>query len=111
MSTQQASLKLMRLINGYQVSQVIHVAASISPDQFQPRETSADLVEDQAGPVAVLDRGGMDDDLHWQPFAVDQSVELAAPDLLAGVVTHLAMYSSAQIASQTSSRWNLRKML
>jgi Dimerisation domain/O-methyltransferase domain len=29
MSTQQASLELMRLINGYQISQVIHVAASL----------------------------------------------------------------------------------
>jgi hypothetical protein len=85
----------------------------------------------------------VDDDLHRQPFAVDQGVDFAALHLLAGVVTHFvvftapfsadltdwlsrtaaeglasrpirsrkAMCSSAQIASQTLSRWNLRKML
>src|SRR6202045_3778110 len=36
------------------------VVAAIGPDSFQPRETSADLVEDQVGPVAVLDRGGVE---------------------------------------------------
>jgi hypothetical protein len=98
------------------------------------------LVEDQPGPVAVLDRGGVDHDPHRQPFAVDEGVDFAALHLLAGVVTHLvvstapfsadwlsrtaaeglpsrpilsrnAICSSAQIASQTPSRWNLRKML
>ena len=119
------------------------VAAAIGPDQFEPREASAYLVEDQPGPVAVLDRGGVDDGPHRQSFAVDQGVDLAALDLLAGIVTYLAvvtapfsadltdwlsrtaaeglasrpirsrksMCSSAQIASQTPSRWNLRKML
>jgi hypothetical protein len=46
------------------------VVAAIGPDQFEPREASAYLVEHQTGPVAVLDRGGMDDDPHRQPFAV-----------------------------------------
>jgi hypothetical protein len=78
----------------------------------------------------------VDDDAHRQPFTVDQGVDFATLDLLAGVVTHLvvstappflptaaegltsqpirsrsAICSSAQIASQTPSRWNLRKML
>jgi hypothetical protein len=85
----------------------------------------------------------MDDDQHRQPFAVDQGVDFAVLDLLAGVVTDLlvitapfsadltdwlsrtaaeglasrpsrsrkAMCRSAQIATQTPSRWNLRKML
>jgi hypothetical protein len=85
----------------------------------------------------------VDDDAHRQPFTVDQSVDFAALDPLAGVITHLsvvtapfsadltdwlsrtaaeglasrpvrsrkAICNSAQIASQTPSRWNLRKML
>ena len=65
------------------------VVAAISPDQFEPREAPAYLVEDQPGPVAVLDRGGVDHDPHRQPFAVDEGVDLAALHLLAGVVTHL----------------------
>ena len=36
----------------------------IGPDQFEPGETPADLFEDQSSPVAVLDRGGVDDDPH-----------------------------------------------
>src|SRR5215471_16172858 len=83
----------------------------------------------------------MDDDPHRQPFAVDQGVDFSALHLLAGVITHLvvftapfsadltdwlsrtaadglasrpirsrkAMCNSAQIASQTPSRWNLRE--
>ena len=119
------------------------VVAAIGPDQFEPWEPPTDLVEHKTGPVAVLDRGGMDDDPHRQPFTIHQSVDLAALDLLTGVVPHLvvftapfsadltdwlsrtaaeglasrpirsrkAMCNSAQIASQTPSRWNLRKML
>src|SRR4051794_816029 len=119
------------------------VVAAIGPDQFEPREAAAYLVEDQPGPVAVLDRGGVDNDPHRQPFAIDQGVDLAPLDLLTSVVTHLvvptapfsadltdwlsrtaaeglarrpirsrnAMCSWAQIASQTPSRWNLRRML
>jgi hypothetical protein len=120
---------------------LLGVVAAIGPDQFEPRETVADLIEDQAGPVAVLDCGGVDNDPHRQPFAVDPGVDLAALHLLAGVVTRLvvgtapfsadftdwlsrtaagglasrpirsrnAICSSAQIASQTPLRWNLRK--
>ena len=64
------------------------VVAAIGPDQFEPREAPAYLVEDEPGPVAVLDRGRVDDDAHRQPFSVDQGVDFAALHLLAGVVTH-----------------------
>jgi hypothetical protein len=119
------------------------VVASIGPDQFEPGEAKTDLVEDQAGSVAILDFGRVDDDPHRQPFTVDQSVDFAALDPLSGVITHLAVVTapfsadltdwlsrtaaeglasrpvrsrnaicnSAQIASQTPSRWNLQKML
>jgi hypothetical protein len=115
------------------------IVAAINPDQFEPREAPAYLVEDQPGPVTVLDRGGVNDGPHRQPFAVDQGVDLIAFHLLTGVVTDLVVFaaaltdwlsrtadegvaswpirsrnptcSSAQIASQTLSRWNLRNML
>ena len=41
---------------------------------------------------AVCHRGGMDDDPHRQPLAVDQGVDFAALHLLAGVVTHLVVH-------------------
>src|SRR6516165_6887723 len=98
------------------------------------------LSRSKPGPIAVLDFGRVDDDLHRQPFAVDQSMDFAALDPLAGIIAHLAgpfsadltdwlsstaahglasrpirsrkaMCNSAQIASQSPSRWNLRKML
>jgi len=37
------------------------VSAAISSDQFEPRNAAADLVEHPTGPVAILDRGGVDD--------------------------------------------------
>jgi hypothetical protein len=65
---------------------------AISPDQFEPREAPAYLIEDQSGPVAVLNSGGVDNDPHRQPFAIDQVVDLAALHLLAGVVTHRVVF-------------------
>jgi hypothetical protein len=112
------------------------VVAAISPDQFEPWEAPPYLVEHQPGAVAVLDRGRVNNHPHRQSFGIDQGVDLATFHLLAGVVTHLvvftapfsadftdwlsrtaadglasrlirsrnAIYSSAQIASQTPSR-------
>jgi hypothetical protein len=51
----------------------------------------AALVEDQPGPVAVLDCGGVDENPHRQPFTPDQGVDLAALDPLADVVTHFVV--------------------
>src|SRR5215470_13983896 len=73
----------------------------MSPDQFEPREPPADLVEDETGPVAVLNGSGVDDDPHWQPFAVDQGVDLAALHLLAGVVAHLVVFTAPFSADLT----------
>jgi hypothetical protein len=118
------------------------VIATIGPNQFESGKALAHLVEDQPGPVVVLDRGGVGDDSHRQTFTLDQGVDFAALHLIAGVVTHLvvsavpfsadftdwlsrtaeglasrpirsrnAICISAHIASQTPSRWNLRKIL
>src|ERR1700757_5509520 len=57
-------------------------------------ETAADLVEHQTGPVAILDRSGVDDDPHRQPFAVDQGVDFATLYLLAGVVTYFVVFAA-----------------
>jgi hypothetical protein len=54
-----------------------------------------------ARPVAVLDRGGVNDDSHRQPFAVDQGVDLAALHLLAGVITHLVVSTALFSADLT----------
>jgi hypothetical protein len=67
------------------------VVATIRPGQVKPGESTTDCVGDQAGPVAILDFGRVDDDAHRQPFTVDQSVDFAALDPLAGVITHLAV--------------------
>jgi hypothetical protein len=77
------------------------VVATIGPDQFEPRGASAYLVEDQHGPVAVLDRRGVDDDPHRQPFAVDQGMDFAALDLLTGVVTNLVVFAAPFSADLT----------
>jgi hypothetical protein len=63
------------------------VVAATGPDQFEPKEA----VEDKLGPVAVLDRGRVDDDAYRQPFTVDPGCGFAALDLLAGVVTLLVV--------------------
>jgi hypothetical protein len=63
------------------------VVTAIGPDQFEPGKAPAYLVEDQPGTVAVLDRGGVDDDPHRQSLGVDQGVDLAALHLLAGEIT------------------------
>ena len=53
----------------------------------------ADLVEHDAGPVAVLHAGGMDDDPQRKAFDVDQGVELATLHPLAGVITHCVVFT------------------
>src|ERR1700724_2108936 len=51
------------------------VVAAVGPDQFEPGEAPAYLVEDQPGTVAVLEGGGVDDEPHRQSFGVDQGVD------------------------------------
>ena len=74
------------------------IVAAIGPDRFEPREALADLAEDQPGPVAVLDRGGVYDYPHRQPLAVDHGADLAILHLLAGVVTHLVVVTAPFLA-------------
>ena len=61
------------------------------PRSGRAKGAAAYLVEDQTGPVAVLIRGGVDNDPHRQPFVVAQGADLAA---LAGVVTHLVVVTA-----------------
>ena len=70
------------------------VVAGLCPDQFEPGEPRAYLLEYQLSPVAVLNSGGVDDDRHREPFAVNQCVDLTTLDLLAGVVTHLGILTA-----------------
>ena len=63
------------------------VVAAISRDQFESGGAPADFVEDQADPVAVLDRSGVGDEPDPQRLAVDQGMDFSGLYLLAGVVT------------------------
>ena len=53
------------------------------------------------GTIAVLDRGGVDNHPHRQPFAVDQGVDFTALHLLSGVVTHLVVSAASFSADFT----------
>ena len=70
------------------------VVAAIGPDQFEPGEAPSYLVEHQPGAVAILDCGRVDDHPHRQSLGIDQGMDLAAFHLLAGVVTHLVVFTA-----------------
>jgi hypothetical protein len=67
------------------------IIAIIGPDEFEPREAIADLIEDEGRPVTILDTRGVNDDPYWQSFRIDERMDFAALDLLAGVKTYLAV--------------------
>lgn len=59
----------------------------IGKDAFDKgKEASAALVEDQPRPVAVLDVGGMNDDLQEKAERVDENMPFAARNLLARII-------------------------
>ena len=55
---------------------------AVGPDQLQPAESAPDRLEDQLGPLVVLDAGRRDDHRQDQAEGVDEDVPLAAVDLL-----------------------------
>jgi site-specific DNA recombinase len=67
--------------------------AAVGPDQPQPAEPVLDPLQDEPGPVAVLDVGGVDHHDHQQAERIDEDVPLAAADLLAGVVAADPLFS------------------
>jgi hypothetical protein len=67
------------------------IIAIIGPDEFEPGEAIADLVEDEGRPVTILDTRGVNDDPYWQSFSVDERMDFAPLDLLAGVIAYLAV--------------------
>src|SRR5512136_2207744 len=69
------------------------IVAPVGPDEFEPVEPLADLVEDQGRSIAVLNAGGMNDHTHRQTLGVDQGVDLAALHLLSGVVSHCVIFT------------------
>jgi hypothetical protein len=64
------------------------VIAAIAPDQFEPREAPAYFVEDEPGPVAVPDRGRVDDDAHRQPFTIATPWSPNATGFWVGLLAH-----------------------
>jgi len=59
--------------------------------------SAGEFCREPAGPAAVLNRGGVHNDRHPQPLAIDQVAVLAAVHLLASVVTHLTTVYSIKI--------------
>jgi hypothetical protein len=76
------------------VSQPARHCGRHQPRSVRARGSARVSCRDQLGRVAILDRGGMNDDTHRQPFAVDQHVDFTSLDLLAGVVTHLVVFAA-----------------
>ena len=60
--------------------------APVGPDQLQPREQADEFVQDQLGPVAVLDIARMYDNRNNQAERIDDNVPFPAVDLLSRVV-------------------------
>jgi hypothetical protein len=56
----------------------VHYQNQISSSQGSQGTRRRILSEDEPGPVAILDRGGMNHDTHRPPFAVDQRADFAA---------------------------------
>jgi hypothetical protein len=67
---------------------------AIGEDQPQPPEPSSQLLDQQPGPLAVLDIGRMHDQGHDQPQGVDDQVALSPQDLLARVVPTIPPFSA-----------------
>lgn len=67
--------------------------AAVGPDLLEAVEAAADRLQDQLGPVAILDGGRVDRDRQEQPQRIDQDAPLAAIDLLALVVTMAPPFS------------------
>ncbi len=67
------------------------VVPTVGPNEFEPRKTGMYLVEHERGAVAILNAGRVNDDPQRQTVGIDQRVNLAAFDLLAGVITYAAI--------------------
>ena len=59
---------------------------AIGPDQLDSREKRPYFLQQQLGPVAILDVGRMHHHPEQQPYGIYEDMPLAAVDLLAGVV-------------------------
>jgi hypothetical protein len=67
------------------------VVAIVGPDELEPGKPGMYLVEHECGAVTILNARRMNDDAQRQALGVDQRMNLAAFDLLAGVVAYLAV--------------------
>ena len=70
---------------------MVSVVAAVGPNEFEPRKTGMYLVEHERGAVAILNAGRVNDDPQRQTFGIDQRVNLAPFDLLAGVIAYAAI--------------------
>ena len=58
---------------------------AVGPDHREPREQRRQAAQDEDRAIAILDVGGMNDDLEDQAEGIDDDVSLAALDLFPGV--------------------------
>ena len=68
--------------------------SSVREDHLQAAKTRAQLLDQQLGPVAILNVGGMNHQSEDQPQRVDDHMTLAAQRFLARVVTPVPPFSA-----------------
>jgi uncharacterized membrane protein YjjB (DUF3815 family) len=86
------------------------IVAGVGPDEFQPSKALADRVENQRRAVTILCAGRMDDHAQRQAFDVDEGVDFASLQRLAGVVTHCVLFTPAGMLAH-ALRWGALAML
>jgi len=79
---------------GHRRVDLMGVVSAVRPNELEPGKAVADFVEHQRRPIAVLDASRMNDDAQRQTFGVDQGVNFAALDLLAGVIAGQAVMTA-----------------
>ena len=60
--------------------------SGIAPDQLEPRKLPYQFLQDQLGPISVLDISRMDHDSRQQSYGVYDDMPFASLDLLARVI-------------------------
>ena len=67
---------------------------AVGPDDLESGKKTANLLQHELGPIAVLDVGGVHDDAQDQTEHIDYDVPLSALDFLARVVSAIPPFST-----------------
>ncbi len=104
--------------NGMDPVNQLSSMAAIGPDQAQPGKPAGQLVDNQLGPVPVLDIGRMHHHCQQQSQGVYHDMTLAPPHFLAGVVAArppfpvvftdwLSIMAAAGLVCRPAASWTL----